>query len=700
MRLTERLSDLAAAGHAISFDSVDLSPDIVLAEIEDVAAGPLAPLLAEAVTHAFDHAEQGWHEAASRFPIGLARQLSLLHTTATLETLFRSIETTKALAKRLNSALLAGLDDLVRSQPLVAAARLEGAVRLAVSNAISPIKVWGTLEELDDTEAPEDFVERLPRLIGLGLDRWSNEEQAITEALRGMLERLAADEASDTDAFVELGYDKLRSAMTSQSLAQVSEYLEAARSWFHAADAAEEARHDAQAYGAVCDSLLAFTTGNTPALREAADRLEAALDQQRAWNWGMHQPAWLQPQAAADVAWSRLVLQLRRAAELLQDDVWMEPWEALDYVLTAYRSARTVCPVGSRDGSGLSILVDPAIEDSFLRQQALLAQLRRAVAQPERHPGSSFDHATASALLARVDQQLAARSAPAPRGSGTEAGDDATEEAPGEAEADRAHRFAPTAVRKLGLEFTAGLAAKIDDDELKKIDGLAYMEDITRLQNSDPVVVPMLNRFLKELGTFPDFIGETRRTFSVLVEQTLLFLKAAADLDTATAFGEGRYDASGKRIKIRDYRRRFDKEDGDLVPLENDLQLHFYNWLIGGQISNLIQVEPVNQAMGRADVLVHFGSRQYLTEIKKNHTKNDRRYLESKYLAQAAEYSNTNVPFGQLLVLDLTEKDKVGSLRVDELAWTAKHRPPGATVDRAVVAGVVTGNRYIPSDFS
>lgn len=700
MTLAERLSDLAVSGQEISFNNVDLPPETVLAEVVDVAAGPYAPLLAEAVTHTFEHAEQIWYEAAVRFPIGLAKQTSLLQTTSALETLFNSAEATKALARPLNGALLAKLDELVISAPLVAAARLEGAVRLAVSDAVSPIKVWGALEDLDDSSAPEDFIERLPRIIGLGLDRWSSEEQAITEALRGLLGRLATAEASDVDAFVELGYDKLRSAMTSRSLAEVSDHLEAARSWFNAADAAEEARHDAQAYAAVCDSLLAFTAGQATELDEAARRLETALEQQHAWNWGMHQPTWLQPQIAADVAWGRLILQLRQAARYLQDDVWMAPWEALDHVLSAYQSVRTVCPIGSQEGNGVSVLVEPAIEDSFLRQQALLAQLRRAATEPGRQPGVEFDHMTASNLLTRVDEQIAARSLQSRRESGTEASNGSSEDAPGESEMERAHRFAPTAVKKFGLDFTAGLAAKITENELKKIDGLAYMEDITRLRNSDPVVVPILNRFLKHLDIFPDFIGETRRTFSALIEQTLMFLKAAADLDTATAFGEGRRGPGGERIKIRDYRRRFNKGEGDLVPVEDELQQHFYYWLMSGQISNLVQVEPINQAIGRADVLVHFGSLRYLTEIKKNHINNDRSYLEDQYLAQAAEYSNTNAPFGQLLVLDLTEKEKVGTLRVDELAWVTKHRPLGALVDRAVVAGVVTGNRYTPSEFS
>lgn len=73
-------------------------------------------------------------------------------------------------------------------------------------------------------------------------------------------------------------------------------------------------------------------------------------------------------------------------------------------------------------------------------------------------------------------------------------------------------------------------------------------------------------------------------------------------------------------------------------------------------------------------------------------------YLEGRYLAQAAEYSNTNAPFGQLLILDLRPKsDTQGNMRVDEVVWTAVHRPKGATVDRAVVVGIVAGNRVTSS---
>ncbi|MFE5844281.1 hypothetical protein ACFQ7N_21925 [Streptomyces niveus] len=698
-QLADRLSDLAGSGQMISFESVGLPETVVHSEVAEVASGPYAPLLAEAIAHAFDHDDRAWDQAAAQFSTGFAQQLSVLHLTSALETLLGSTNTAKALAKPLNGALLTGLDAAVQSVPLLAAARLEGAVRLAVSKVVSPIRVWGILEDLD-AHSPEDFLERLPRILGLALDCWSQDEQLITETVRGLLAELAADEASDVDAFVELGCDQLRSALSAQSLDKVSEHITTARAWFNAAEAAEEARHDAQAYAAVCDAILAFTAGDATAVGAAAAHLEAALQLRNAGHWGMHQPAWLQPQLAAEVAWGRLVLRLHRAAALLKENVWMEPWQALDDVLSAYSAARTVRPLGSRDGDGLVLLVEPALEDSFLRRQALLATLRRAASAPEQHPGPGFDHATAAVLVANIDRRMASATAQGGREGQTPARDGAAEGVPSENDVERAHRFAPTTVRKLGIDFTSTIAHNISDEHLVAIDGLTYTEDLARLRNSDPVIVPLLNQFMTELSAFPDFIGETRRTFSLLVEQTLLFLKATADLDTATAFGEGRYDTNNKKIRIRDYRRRYNKADGDAVPVENDLQQHFFQWLLTGQLGALVQVEAINQAIGRADVLVSFGPLQYLTEIKKNHTSSDRAYLEGKYLAQAAEYSNTNVPFGQLLVLDLTEKTKAGSLRVDELAWVTSHRPPDASVDRAVVAGIVTGNRFTPSDFS
>jgi hypothetical protein len=110
-------------------------------------------------------------------------------------------------------------------------------------------------------------------------------------------------------------------------------------------------------------------------------------------------------------------------------------------------------------------------------------------------------------------------------------------------------------------------------------------------------------------------------------------------------------------------------------------------------------VERSDIALGRADVIVTFGTIRYLTEIKRELTDATRQSIEEHYLYQAAEYGNTNVPFGQLLVLDLTPHPD-GTARLDESVWLARHRPAGTTKDRMVVVGVVAGNRSTPHALS
>ena len=689
-QLAHQLNSLATAGQPITFDALALPPDVVLEETPEVAAGPFAPLLAEALTHAFDHGADHWLAAAPPFSTGLANQRSVLHLTSAVETLLASTAATVAIAKPLHVGLLAGVEDAVDEAPLLAASRLETAVRLAVSNAVSPFTLWAAMEQLS-ANAPDDFVERLPRVLGLALDRWPN-EHAITTTLRKLLQDLASHDAADTDAMFELGCDQLRAALTAQDLPSVTGYLAKARSLFATVAAAEEARHDSEAYAAICDAMAAFTAGDPVGVSDAADRLDLALRQRSAWLLGMHQPNWLRPRLSAEVAWNHLILQLRAAAERLNEQAWMEPWPALEAVLGAYRASRAVHPVGGDEElTGLAMLVEPAIEDAFLRKHALLETLRTALTHPVQPPG--FDAASAAIVLANLDTKSVHATTESHREHRTAgAANDDNQATDGDPE-HRLHRLAPSLVRTLGIEEAAQVANGLDSAALKIVEGLVHDADVARLQASDPLIIPLLDRLLHELSAHPHFVGVVRQTFTALLEQTLLFLKSRADLTRTNLFGPGKKDDPPY-----DYRRK--PEKGQREAVEADLQRDFHGWLQTGRLHNVVFVEPVNVAMGRADVMTHFASLSYLTEIKQDSTDNTRSHLEDKYLVQAAEYSNTNTPFGQLLVLDLTPKTKDGTLRLDELVWATSHRPPGAEIDRAVVAGVVTGNRPTPSAYS
>ncbi|MFF8772412.1 hypothetical protein [Kitasatospora sp. NPDC015120] len=692
-QLAERLTDLAAGGQAITFPAIGLTADTVLGQAEEVAAGPLAPFLAEAVADAYDRGDDRWHPAAAAFPPGLATQPSVLHLTASIDALLHSASAAKALAKPLTTALLNDLSARIEAAPLLAAARLEGALRLAVAEAVSPFKVWQALEDVS-LDSPEDFLERLPRILGLTLDCWAD-ENTIADSVRALLHQLATDEAADADATFELGCDQLRRALASNTAGDVTSHLVQARRHFETAAQADEARHDAETFAAVCNAVLAFDRHDAATVTNAADRIAELLDQREAWLQRTHQPFWLQPRRSAEIAWHKLVLQLRAAASALDEDAWMDAWQALDTVLVAYSATRTVQPMPGRDtGHGLAALVQPAIEDSFLRQQAFLAQLRRATQETERHSDHGFDVATAEALLGAVDKSASEREARQASSAANQ--DQSQDDDPGGAILARLQRRAPTMMLRLGIDQALGIADALDDSQLLAIEGLAYDSDVARLNATDPLVVPKLDELMRALATQPSFTGDVRRTFSVLVEQTLLFLKSRSDITRTNLFGSTK---KGEPPPF-DYRR---KPEGLKArkPVEADLQRDFHQWLQRGPLHNVVMVEPVDVAMGRADVMVHFGSLRYLTEIKQDATDNSRPYLEGRYLAQAAEYSNTNAPFGQLLVLDLTPKtDTQGNLRIDEMVWNTVHRPKGATVDRAVVAGIVAGNRTTPSGYS
>lgn len=690
-QLADQLSLLAEAGTAITFDALGLSPDVVVGQSAQVAAGPFAPFLAEALAHAFDHDDQPL--AAAEFAAGLADQTSVLHLTGALETLLASTTTVTAMAKPLHDVLLAGVAGSVAQSPLLAAARLEGTVRLAVSKAVTPFALWAALENLP-SNAPEDFDERLPRVLGVALDCWSG-ESAVADAIRAQLRRLSATDGADTDAMFELGCDELRAALAGHDTPSVTGHLAEARALFATVVAAEEARHDAQAYAAVCDAITAFTAGDAVGVGQAADRLEWAVTQHHAWMAGLHQPAWLRPRLSAEIAWHGLVLQLQAAADRLDQDVWMDgAWSALDAVLNAYAASRTVHPVGGADElRGLATLIEPAIEDSFLRKQALLETLRYAATHRPQPDGFSAD--TATVVLANVESRAVRLVAGSARARRTPGAQEEQEDPASAADPEpRLHELAPSLVRALGVAGAASVARNLDDEDLRRVEGLVHDGDTARLRSADPVITPLTDRLMRELGEHEHFTGQVRQTFSVLVDQTLKFLKSRADLTSGSLVGRGAFD----------YRRK--PESGERDAVEADLQRDFHHWLLAGPLYNAVSVEPIDLALGRADVLVQLGPLRYLTEIKKDSELRDlgttagREKLEAKYLAQAAEYSNTNTPFGQLLLLDLSSKDKTGTLRVDELVWTTLHRPTGATVDRAVVVGVVTGNRPTPSAYS
>ena len=684
-RLSERLANVATKGTAATL--AQLGADAVAEEAADIAAGPLAPVLAHALTEVAATEADSWRAATTSFIEGLTGQQSLLALASSLDELLASPVTVDDQGTQLYNVLLRDLAPLIHSNPLLAAGRLEGAVRLAVAGAAAPFGVLGHLTA-PPSDAPEEFTERLPRLLGTAMDRWAN-ETTIATALHSALDQLRHDEAAAVDAAFELACWELRSALAAETLPAAMEALTTARSGFATVDAAEDARHDARAYAAACDAILAFAAQDQNRLADAADRINAALEQREAWLSGMHAPSWLQPRRAAELAWQRLVLLLNAATERLSETVWMDVWEALATVLDAYTQARTVRPLpGVEATPGLTAIVEPAIENAILRQQSLLAALRRSVTEVSKWDTPLLDSQTAELLLTRIEE-VATRQREAHRHSQRPPSDGDDDEEPHQADPERLYRLAPALVHALGERQAADLAADLNDDNLQALEGVVHSSELARSRTAHPVLDRLLDDLLRQLAESPHFVGKVRDTFGLLLEQTLRFLHSRADLTTKT-WGL-------HKEKDKDYRRQLKK--GERRPVEADLQQDYHQWLATGQLGGLVSVEATDIATGRADVIVTFGTIRYLIEIKRELGNSAPARLENKYLRQAAEYGNTNVPFGQLLVLDLTPHPD-GAPRVDESIWLARHRPSSGTTDRMVIVGVVAGNRPTPHDLS
>ena len=183
----------------------------------------------------------------------------------------------------------------------------------------------------------------------------------------------------------------------------------------------------------------------------------------------------------------------------------------------------------------------------------------------------------------------------------------------------------------------------------------------------------VLGRLRDELVANPAFATDVGASFFSLVTTTFRFLRLCADAR-------------------RSYTRPVTKED---VPLENELQDHYYWYLGGVGLGDFTYLEVPNIATGRVDVLVlGEGGVRFVTEVKREQRKVSLDELADAYFGQAADYQINNAPLGQLLVLDLSDHSQ-GVPGVSDSVGVVS-RTVGEQL-RSVVILVVRGNRPPPS---
>jgi hypothetical protein len=192
-----------------------------------------------------------------------------------------------------------------------------------------------------------------------------------------------------------------------------------------------------------------------------------------------------------------------------------------------------------------------------------------------------LDASTVELLLTRIET-AAIGSREGHTRSARPASDGDDDEEPHQVDTARLYRLAPSLVHILGEQQAAGLATDISDDNLQVLEGVVHSTELARSRTAHPVLDRLLDDLLRQLAQSPEFVGDVRDTFGLLLEQTLLFLLSRADLTTKTW---------GLHKKNNDYRREL--KAGESRPVEADLQQDFHQWLQSGPLSGLVSVDPL-----------------------------------------------------------------------------------------------------------
>jgi hypothetical protein len=632
-------------------------------EITRSAVGPLAPLVCRAMVNQTGPVPDPW---VSALLTGLAGQSNLLALLEATDALLAASAFLGRHGTRLHATFLRGHAATLGHRPLIAAAFAEAALRLAIVDIGNVPATVAMLSPDDVTVLDPDYTERLPRLVGAALDTWGADRSAGT-ALRQTLVGLQDVPDASTDATVEHGLDLLRQAVADP--VNVRARLVVARQQFANAEAAEEGRHDAALYGAGIDAVMGFFRESSDDLSRAQTGIRAGLARRAAMLRNSHVPEWRRPREIATRAWDRLAGILGDALSTVGRTSWPIAWTALDAVLDAYVLDRSLIPVPGVPGpDGLARLVRPIIETSIVERQVLLVQLRdatdeagKAAAEPYARIGQLRRLRERLDQLARPDTH---QTLPAD---------------PGVVVRERLIGIAPTLIAELGMTAAAHVAAGLDDEGLRLVEGVTYNAAVSRAATRDPVMARMLQQLTTDLLGCPDYTGEVRQAFDSVLEATVTFLATRHDL---------------QRSADIDYLTLTRPP-----PREARLQDDYANWLRQGPLAGRIGVEIPNVATGRADVQISFGTTKFYVEVKREQSDASKRALERSYLTQAADYSGTSAALGLMLVLDLTPHPS-GVRHLSDCAWVTRYRPTNSDVDRYVVVAVVIGNRGTPSTYS
>jgi hypothetical protein len=647
MTVVERLTDTVRVSTTVTLEALG-SADEMTAEAAELAAGPYAPAVAAAfcVQLGVDGGDSTYASALLKFATGLGMQRSYLALREAADSLLTDQRALDLVGSALHDALLPRTDLIVEA-PVLAGLRLDIALEVVARTPVTPYKVLDLLTGPIDGY-PTEFDDPLARAIGVASDLWTSspDQQRFATALTALAAR------GSEDADYESAVQQLRTALTSEAKDVLLAEVQIARDRFHDIAQQTEGRDDAEAFAQTCEAVLAFERADRAALAASSREARVVAQRRALLGQGMHNRAHATAQSDAELAWISLAWRLETASIELEQYAFLDTWAAVDSIINVYEADRQLTNLNT-----ISSLIRPRIVNEIAQREAMANQLERAVAVDRARTESQLPQGVYE-LLDLVHRARSAR---------RESADDAEESSRSD----------------IYLHALLGPAASLLADlppgnrtALEQSARQTFVGNFAGDRPTNDVISELTARLLRDLGDNAAFVGSVKANFSFLVLNTVRFLVYVGDAkQTYTAL----------------------IAPGASAPLEAELQRHFHEFLSATELAGRVGMEHSNIASGRADVITTFdGAQRYVTEVKRELGDAGRASLESAYLAQALEYQSTNEPFGQLLVLDLTDH-AAGTPHLNDSIWVT-HRQDGAgRITGSALVAVVRGNRPTPS---
>lgn len=397
-------------------------------------------------------------------------------------------------------------------------------------------------------------------------------------------------------------------------------------------------RPDAVAYEASISILLSLT-GNLSEIDKSVklDEITKAIIIYGTWHKSDNESVWMSARNTEMANWYILISKLNKLLIHLVEPCWFEPRIVIEkYLLNIYTASRTI--LKRNQLGGLEKIIQPQIINSLRNEVNQLFLLDQWVSN-------------------QGESELG------------EIGKDLKQEI----------TFCKSTISE-GLLNTIPSIAKLSITKQSEFEKFILNYKNQNTNSISIHIEQIFNQSISSLSAISDFNNEeVKMGFNELLYLSLKFLISRMD---------------GTKLNHKDFGYLYEQKT---KPLEIELQKDYHQYMNSSLFYGNTTVEKNDVAGGRVDVYFSFGKFNISAEIKRDWDDCSFDAIRLKYLGQAAEYSNTDVKLGFLLVLDLTPKPN-GIRSIENSVKVEIVEKENDPVKRAIVVIVVPGMRKTPSN--